>query len=173
MKRGWAERENSPNPRGIPIPLDGYGDDTSIPTIWDGEGLGMRLLNVEPLNMLEPFADSAINDWSGTLYAVGGVPGPNMMMDVHVGNMPDDGVVADLSLENQALIGANEKLRALVREMRRRESATMRLCDDLQYVILARDNQISSYMNEIDQLRYDRYGDVGSCCAFLKFYLGE
>ncbi|GKB11806.1 hypothetical protein Tco_0845729 [Tanacetum coccineum] len=36
-------------------------------------------LDVEPLNMFEPFVDSTINDWSGTLYAVGGVPDPNMM----------------------------------------------------------------------------------------------
>ncbi|GKD22835.1 putative reverse transcriptase domain-containing protein, partial [Tanacetum coccineum] len=31
-------------------------------------------LDVEPLNMFEPFVDSTINDWSGTLYAVGGAP---------------------------------------------------------------------------------------------------
>ncbi|GKF20381.1 hypothetical protein Tco_0069019 [Tanacetum coccineum] len=37
--------------------------------------------------------------------------------------------------ENQALIGANEELRALVREMRMRESDAERLCDDLQDVI--------------------------------------
>ncbi|GKC03505.1 hypothetical protein Tco_0995115, partial [Tanacetum coccineum] len=49
----------------------------------------------------------------------------------------------------------SEELRSLVREMRMREYAAERLCDDLQDVILARDNQISSYMNEIDQLRYE------------------
>ncbi|GKB11805.1 hypothetical protein Tco_0845728 [Tanacetum coccineum] len=58
--------------------------------------------------------------------------------------------------ENQALIGANEELRALIWEMRRKESAAEHLCDDLQDVILARDNQISSHMNEIDHLRYER-----------------
>ncbi|GKC12900.1 hypothetical protein Tco_1009682 [Tanacetum coccineum] len=93
-------------------------------------------LDVEPLNMIEPFADSAINYWSGTLYAVGGVPDPNMMTNVSV--------------------GANEELHALIREMRRRKSATEHLCDDLQDVILARDNQISAYMNKIDRLRYER-----------------
>ncbi|GJU99991.1 hypothetical protein Tco_1329262 [Tanacetum coccineum] len=60
------------------------------------------------------------------------------------------------SRENQALIGANEELRALIWEMRRKESAAEHLYDDLQDVILARDNQISSHMNEIDHLRYER-----------------
>nr|GEW63868.1 hypothetical protein [Tanacetum cinerariifolium] len=59
-------------------------------------------------------------------------------------------------LENQALIGANEELRALIREMRIRESAVERLCDDLQNVILARDNQIYFYKNEMDQLFYEQ-----------------
>nr|GEZ36707.1 hypothetical protein [Tanacetum cinerariifolium] len=140
-------------------------------------------LEVEPLNMVELFAGSPINDWRGTLYAVGGVPVSNMITDVPVGNMPDDGFVPNLSLglgivglepatiradplhhikgarlcmrlvlqnvpaintdvlpsygratqeeiilnlgltlwsENQALIGANEELHALVREMRKR-----------------------------------------------------
>nr|GEX12037.1 hypothetical protein [Tanacetum cinerariifolium] len=131
----------------------------------------------------------AINDWSDTLYALGDVLDPNMMNDVHVGNMPDNDVILDLSLdthilvmntdvlpthgrvpleeilqnlgftiwsENQVLIGANEELRALVLEMRKRESVIEHLSDDLQDVILAWDNQISSYMNEIDQLCYKR-----------------
>ncbi|GKD99277.1 hypothetical protein Tco_1387261 [Tanacetum coccineum] len=139
--------------------------------------------------MVEPFNDSTINDWSGTLYAVGGIPDSNMMIDVPVGNMPDDEVVPDLNLdihipainidvvptdghaalkeiisnlglaiwsENQALMGANEELRDLVREMRIRESVAEHLCDDLQDVILARDNQISAYMNEINQLHYEQ-----------------
>ncbi|PWA42321.1 hypothetical protein CTI12_AA545860 [Artemisia annua] len=58
--------------------------------------------------------------------------------------------------ENQALRGANEELRALIREMREREITVECLCNDLQSVILARDNEISSYMNEIDQLRYEQ-----------------
>ncbi|GKG57472.1 hypothetical protein Tco_0584898, partial [Tanacetum coccineum] len=41
-------------------------------------------------------------------------------------------------------------------EMRRRVSAAERLSDDLQDVILARDDQISAYMNEINRLRYER-----------------
>ncbi|GKA65268.1 hypothetical protein Tco_0764975 [Tanacetum coccineum] len=126
------------------------------------------LIEVEPLNMVESFAGSVINDWSGTLYAVGGIPDSNMMTGVPTGNMPDDGVISDLSLgthvraintdvlptygraaqeeivpnlsltiwlENQALIGANKELRALVREMRRRVSTAERLSDDLQDVI--------------------------------------
>ncbi|GKB85948.1 hypothetical protein Tco_0958220 [Tanacetum coccineum] len=126
-------------------------------------------LEVEPLNMVKPFAVLVVNDWSGTLYAFGGIPVSNMMTDVPVGNMLDDRVVPDLSLgthvpavnttdilrsygraaqeeiipnlgltlwsENQALIGANEELRALVREMRMRESEAERLCDDIQDVI--------------------------------------
>ncbi|GJS94472.1 hypothetical protein Tco_0801440 [Tanacetum coccineum] len=111
-------------------------------------------LEVEPLNMIESFAGSTINDWSGTLYSVEGITDLNMMTGVPMGNMPDDGVVSELSLENQALIRANKELRTLVREMRRRVSAAERLSDDLQDVILARDDQISAYMNEIDQLRY-------------------
>ncbi|GKF00004.1 hypothetical protein Tco_0023354 [Tanacetum coccineum] len=113
-------------------------------------------LEVEPLNMIESFAGSTINDWSGTLYSVGGITDLNMITGVPIGNMPDDGVVSELSLENQALIRANKELRALVREMRRRVSAAERLSDDLQDVILARDDQISAYMNEINRLRYER-----------------
>nr|GEW52062.1 reverse transcriptase [Tanacetum cinerariifolium] len=99
-------------------------------------------LEVDPLNMVEPFVGLAINDWSGTLYAVGGNPISNMETGV--------------PMEDQALIGANEELHALIREMKRRESDAECLCDDLQDVIQACDNQISTCMNENERLRYER-----------------
>nr|GEY92300.1 hypothetical protein [Tanacetum cinerariifolium] len=58
--------------------------------------------------------------------------------------------------ENQALIESNEELCALIREMRRRESDAERLWDDVQDVIQARNNQISTCMHENDRLRYKR-----------------
>ncbi|PWA42322.1 hypothetical protein CTI12_AA545870 [Artemisia annua] len=61
-----------------------------------------------------------------------------------------------LWFENQALRGANEELRALIREMRGRELIAECLSNDLRGVIVARNKEISSYMNEIDQLRYEQ-----------------
>ncbi|GJR15888.1 hypothetical protein Tco_0798540 [Tanacetum coccineum] len=76
------------------------------------------------------------------------------------GRAAQEEIIPNLGLtlwsENQALIGANEELCALVREMRMRKSNAERLCDDLQDVIQARDNQISTCIDENDRLRYER-----------------
>ncbi|GKA04756.1 hypothetical protein Tco_0683876 [Tanacetum coccineum] len=88
-------------------------------------------LDVEPLNMLEPFADSAIND------------------GVAPCNMPDDGDVTDLSPSTHIPAINTDVLPTYDR------IALEEIIPNLD-VTLARDNQIYSYINEIDQLHYER-----------------
>ncbi|GJY06561.1 hypothetical protein Tco_0373615 [Tanacetum coccineum] len=97
-------------------------------------------LDVEPLNMVEHFTASrrmlaAINH---DVYPTHGHAAQEEII-------PNMGFT--LWSENQALMEANEELRSLVREMRRRESDALRLCDDLQDVAQTRDTQ-NFYLHE-------------------------
>nr|GEU75333.1 hypothetical protein [Tanacetum cinerariifolium] len=106
---------------------------------------------------------------------VGNMPDDGVILDlnldthiptINIDVLPTDGCAAPEEIipnfgltiwsENQALIGANEELCALVQEMRRREFTDERLCDDPQDVMLARENKIFAYMNKINHLRYKR-----------------
>nr|GEW19770.1 hypothetical protein [Tanacetum cinerariifolium] len=82
------------------------------------------------------------------------VPAINMDFLPTYGRAAEEEIIPNLSFtiwsENQALIGANEELCALVREMRRRVSAAERLSDDLQY--RRRSSKISALDEEVVRL---------------------
>nr|GEW64867.1 hypothetical protein [Tanacetum cinerariifolium] len=131
-------------------------------------------LEVEPLNMVEFFVGSAINDWSddGVVPDLSlGIHAPAISTDVlpTYDRAAQDEIIPNWGLtiwsENQALMGANEELRSLLREMRMKESDALRMCDDLKDVIQTRDTQCSTRMNENDCLRYERRRIVSEISA--------
>ncbi|GKB48467.1 hypothetical protein Tco_0899220 [Tanacetum coccineum] len=53
-------------------------------------------------------------------------------------------------------VAANKELCVLIGELRRREVLNDSYCCEIQSMVLSRNNKISSYMNEIDQLRSEQ-----------------
>ncbi|GKB43299.1 hypothetical protein Tco_0888241 [Tanacetum coccineum] len=105
-------------------------------------------LDVEPLNMVEHFTGSSSTDWDASRRMLAAIN--HDVYPTH-GHAAQEEIIPNMGLtlwsENQALMEANEELRSLVREMRRRESDALRLCDDLQDVAQTRDTQ-NFYLHE-------------------------
>ncbi|GKB87723.1 hypothetical protein Tco_0959995 [Tanacetum coccineum] len=76
-------------------------------------------------------------------------------------NPPDNlGFISFPAVENDAryleVIAANKELCVCIGELRRREFVNDIYCYELQNLALSRNDEISSYMNEIDHLRSEQ-----------------
>nr|GEY38365.1 hypothetical protein [Tanacetum cinerariifolium] len=71
---------------------------------------------------------------------------------------PVDNMCRSTLLEARYLrdIAANKELCVRIGELRRRESVNDLYCNELQYLFLSRNDEISSYMNEFDHLRSEQ-----------------